>query len=37
MNEVEQSSEDALTGYHSIKGFKLAFKKQYGDINFEKI
>ncbi|MFW9973562.1 MAG: Ada metal-binding domain-containing protein [Candidatus Odinarchaeota archaeon] len=25
-----------LTGYHSIKGFKLAFKKQHGDNYFEK-
>ncbi len=24
-------------GYRSIKGFKLAFKKQFGDIYIEKI
>jgi len=27
----------SLVGYNSIKGFKLAFKKQFGDINNEKI
>jgi AraC family transcriptional regulator of adaptative response/methylated-DNA-[protein]-cysteine methyltransferase len=27
----------SLVGYSSIKGFKLAFKKQFGDINNEKI
>lgn len=26
-----------LVGYHSVKGFKLAFKKQYGKINDDKI
>lgn len=27
----------SLTGYHSLKGFKLAYKKQHGEIKFEKI
>jgi len=27
----------SLVGYNTIKGFKLAFKKQFGDINVEKI
>ncbi|TFH29484.1 MAG: helix-turn-helix domain-containing protein, partial [Promethearchaeota archaeon] len=25
----------SLVGYQSIKGFKLAFKKHFGEINFE--
>lgn len=33
---IEIEKVASLTGYHSIKGFKLAFKKQYGDIYFEK-
>lgn len=33
--EIEKVA--SLTGYRSIKGFKLAFKKQYGDIKFGKI
>ncbi|MHA1915417.1 MAG: Ada metal-binding domain-containing protein [Promethearchaeota archaeon] len=34
---IEIEKVASLTGYHSTKGFKLAFKKQYGDIDFEKI
>ena len=36
-NGMTIESVASLVGYNSIKGFTLAFKKQFGEINFEAI
>ncbi len=36
-NGMKIESVAPLVGYNSIKGFTLAFKKQFGEINFETI